>query len=302
MNRLPAHRRALVLRCLVDGVSVRGTTRITGVAKDTVLKLLRDAGEACGKHHDEAVRDLRCARVQADELWGFIYAKEKNAAKVAPHVPYAGDIWLWAAMCADTKLVVTWCIGDRSTHSALELAQDLRIRIPRRFQLTTDGLSSYLNPVRDTFGIGIDYAQLVKEYGGPAPTAQVGERRHSPARCVAATRWIVEGHPDPAHISTSFVERLNLTVRMGMRRYTRLTNAFSKQLQNHVSAIALHFVHYNFCRVHQTLQVTPAMEAGVTERLWDIEDIVRLVERNTPPPGPRGPYRKRAREPAEISN
>ena len=291
MKRLPTHKRVLVLKCLIEGMSIRATTRVTGVAKATIMKLLASADEVCSGYQDEVLRDLPCRRIQADEIWSFVYAKEKNVPRAQNAPPEAGDVWTWVALCADTKLIPTWYVGDRSGASAFELMSDLRLRLAHRVQLTTDGHAAYLEAVEGAFGADIDYARLIKLYGQP-PGAE-HERRYSPPECIGIDIRRVQGDPNPKHVSTSYVERQNLTMRMGMRRFTRLTNAFSKKLENHGHAIALHVMHYNFCRLHQTLRVTPAMAAGVTDRLWEICDIVRLIDEATPPPGPRGPYRKR---------
>lgn len=291
MNILPAHKRILVLKCLVEGMSIRATVRVTGVAKATVMKLLVTAGKVCAEHQDRELRELPCRRVQADEIWSFIYAKEKNVPRAKSAPPDAGDVWTWVALCADTKLIPTWRIGDRSGMTAIDLMDDLRARLAHRVQLTTDGHVAYFEAVEGAFGGDVDYAQLIKLYGGA--TGRDNERRYSPAECVGIRRRVVEGSPDRRHISTSYVERQNLTMRMSMRRFTRLTNAFSKKVENHAHAVALHTWWYNFGRLHQTIRVTPAMEAGVTNQLWEMADLVRLIDDATPPPGPRGPYRKR---------
>ena len=290
MNRLPTHKCVLVLKCLVEGMSIRATCRVAEVAKATVMKLLVAAGEVCADYQDRALRELPCRRVQADEIWSFIYAKEKNVQRAKSAPLDVGDVWTWVALCADTKLIPTWRIGDRSSITAIDLMDDLRARLAHRVQLTTDGHAAYFEAVEGAFGGDVDYAQLIKLYGA---TGKDDERRYSPAECIGIKTKVVEGNPDRRHISTSFVERQNLTMRMSMRRFTRLTNAFSKKLENHAHAVALHVMHYNFCRLHQTIKVTPAMEAGVTNQLWEIGDIVRLIDDATPPPGPRGPYRKR---------
>ena len=292
MNNLPSHRKILVLKCLLDGVSILGTVRISGVAKKTVSSLLVQAGKICAEYQDQALRELPCRRLQCDEIWSFVYAKEKNVphSKAAPEG--AGDVWTWTAICADTKLVPSWRVGDRSGMTAIDLMDDLRNRLSNRAQITTDGHRAYLEAIEGAFGGDIDYAQLVKLYGGSSE--QRGhEKKYSPASCLGIKKIIVEGDPDPDHISTSYVERQNLTMRMSIRRFTRLTNAFSKKLENHAHHVALHFMYYNFCRIHQSLKITPAMAAGVTDKLWEIGDIVQLIEDAAPKPGPRGPYRKR---------
>jgi hypothetical protein len=291
MNRLANQKRAQILHLLCEGSSIRAITRITGVSKNTVSKLLNEAGLACAEFHDRTVRNLRCKRVQVDEIWSFTYAKQRNVkgAKAAP--PGAGDTWTFVGIDADTKLAVTWHVGGRNAVCAYRFMVDLASRIDRRIQLTTDGLRAYIDAVDAAFDGFVDYAQLVKLYG-PAPD---GERRYSPAECTGAVKNRIFGIPADEHISTSFVERQNLTMRMHMRRMTRLTNAFSKKFEAHANAVALHFVYYNFCRIHKTLRVTPAMAAGVTDRLWEVSDIVALVEAKEAAAVPkvRGPYKKR---------
>ena len=280
MNVLPTHKRILVLKCLVDGMSIRATTRITGVSKTTVLKLLVDAGTICAAHLDQEMHGLPCRRLQVDEIWSFVYAKKKNVPTAKTPPRNAGDVWTWIVLCADTKLIPCWRVGDRSAATAFDLMHDLRPRLFHRIQLTSDGLPMYLAAVEDSFGEEIDFAQLVKNYDRDG--IGVG----------GISKTIIEGHPDPAAINTSFVERQNLTMRMSMRRFTRLTNAFSKKLENHSHAIALHIWHYNYCRIHQTIRVTPAMEAEVTDRLLELSDLVRMIDEEATPPGPRGPYRR----------
>ena len=294
MNVLPEHKRILILKCLVEGMSVRATARIADVSRITVTKLLVDAGKVCAAYQDAALRGLTCHKVQVDEIWSFIYAKQKNVRRAKSAPPEAGDVWTWVAMDADTKLIPCWQIGDRSGMTAIDLMDDLRARIENRIQLTTDGHRAYLEAVEGAFGGDVDYAMLVKLYG-KGIDERTSEARYSPSECIGARKEIVEGDPEWSEISTSYIERQNLTMRMSMRRFTRLTNAFSKKLDNHAHSVAFHFMHYNFCRIHQTLRVTPAMEAGVTDRLWEIADIVRLVDAATPKPGPRGPYKKRAK-------
>ena len=290
MNKLDTKTRKLIIRCLVEGQSIRATARTADVSKNTVTKLLIDAGKACSDFQDKALRGLTCRRIQVDEIWSFIYTKEKNVARAKAAPAEAGDVWTWTAICADTKLVPSWRVGDRSGETAIDFMDDLRARLADRAQLTSDGHKAYLEAVEGAFGGDVDYAQLIKLYG-EAPEAQ---KRYSPAACVGARKRRVEGSPDPAHVSTSYVERNNPTMRMSIRRFTRLTNAFSKKIENHAYSVALHFMHYNFCRQHKSLGgVSPAMAAGVTDRLWDIEDIVRLIDEAAPKPGPRGPYKKR---------
>ena len=276
MNRLPENRRALILRCLVEGMSLRATARTADVSKNTVVKLLVDAGRACSEYQSRVLRDLKCRRFEVDEIWSFVYAKEKNVPRAKNAPPEAGDVWTWTAICADTKLVPSWRIGDRSSATAIEFLDDLRARLANRVQLTSDGHRAYLDAVEGAFGGDVDYAMLVKLYGGVE--GRDSGPRYSPAQCTGIHKRVVSGDPDPELVSTSYVERQNLTMRMSMRRFTRLTNAFSKKVENHTHAVALHFMYYNFCRIHRTLRVTPALEAGVTDRLWEISDIVKLIE------------------------
>ena len=292
MNKLDTKARKLIIRCLVEGQSIRATARTADVSKNTVAKLMIEAGEACAVYQDHALRDLPCRRVQVDEIWSFIYAKQKNVARAKSAPPEAGDVWTWTAICADTKLVPSWRIGDRSGNTAIDFMDDLRARLANRVQLTSDGHKAYLEAVEGAFGGDVDYAQLVKLYGSEGGVSS--SKRYSPAECTGTRKRRVEGNPDMAHVSTSYVERNNLTMRMSIRRFTRLTNAFSKKIKNHVHSVALHFMHYNFCRQHKSLGgISPAMAAGVTDRLWDIEDIVRLIDEAAPKPGPRIPYKKR---------
>jgi len=275
MNRLdPAHR-ALVLKALVEGNSLRATARLTGVARMTTEKLLRDVGAACAVYQDRAFRNLNCQRIQADEIWSFCYAKAK---KVTPQVreedPDAGDVWTWTALDADSKLCLSWLVASRDLESAKALVQDVASRLANRVQLTTDAYRLYLTAVDQAFGTDIDYAQLHKVY------ASESMGRYSPATCIGCKQIGVSGDPDPKHISTRYVERQNLTMRMHMRRFTRLTNAFSKKIEMHAHAVSLHFMYYNFVKIHQTLRVTPAMAAGATDRLWEIEDVLALLDQS----------------------
>lgn len=291
MNKLPLAKRVQILSMLCEGVSMRSISRIADVSINTVTKLLEDAGETCLSMHDELVRGVKSERVQCDEIWSFCYAKAKNvaAAKAAPGG--AGDVWTWTALDADTKLMITYFVGDRSGESAGILADDLRSRIASdRVQITTDSHNAYLRAIEDAFGADADYAMLEKAY---RTDQKAGQGRYSPPVCIGTKTKVVEGQPDAAHISTSYVERANLSIRMQNRRFTRLTNAFSKKFQNHVHALALYFAFYNFVRVHKTLRMTPAMAAGITERLWSLEDIAERIEANRPKPGKRGPYKKR---------
>src|ERR1039457_2993297 len=259
MNRLDSAQRAQVLRCLIEGRSIRSTSRLTGVAINTVVKLAVDAGRACADYQDRTMRNLKCDRMQVDEIWAFVYAKEKNVTPAIAAKRRAGDAWTWTAIDADTKLVACWLVGDRSPEAARDFVEDLAGRLANRIQLTSDGLKLYVKAVDKAFGGDVDYAMLVKVYGIPND----GEKRYSPAQCLGCESHTVTGNPDPKHISTSYVERQNLTMRMSMRRFTRLTNAFSKKMENHMHAVALYFMYYNFARVHQTLKCTPAMAAGL---------------------------------------
>ena len=266
---------------------MRSIARITGVSINTVSKLLVDAGEACAAYHDERVRGLKCERVQCDEIWSFTYAKQKNvdAAKSAP--TFAGDVWTWTSLCADTKLICNWFVGGRDAEFANIFMDDLADRLDHRVQLTTDGHKVYLNAVESAFGNDIDYAQLVKLFGA-SPDAKKG--RYSPAKCTGIKKRERVGTPNDKHISTSYVERMNLSIRMGLRRFTRLTNAFSKKFENHCHALALYFVWYNFCKQHKSLGgVSPAMAADLSNEFRDMEWIVGLINARAPKPGPRGP-------------
>ena len=274
MNKLSQAQRAQILQLLCEGMSIRAITRVTGTSKNTVSKLLNDAGAALGAYQDRVFRNLTCERVQVDEIWSFTYAKARNveSAKAAPEG--AGDTWTWTAIDADTKLVFSVLVGGRDAGYAYEFLSDVRSRVKGRFQLTSDGLVAYQNAAFRVFDGDVDYAQLVKVYG----TAPDGARRYSPPRLLSTSTSAIMGDPDMAQVNTSFVERQNLTMRMHMRRFTRLTNGFSKKIEAHVNAIALHFAYYNFVRIHQTLRMTPAMAAGVTDRLWEMADLVAIVE------------------------
>ena len=290
MNLLPFEKRTLILRCLVEGMSIRASARTADVSKSTVMKLLVNAGMACAEYQDRELRDLPCRRVQVDEIWSFIYTKEKNVPRAKSAPPEAGDVWTWTAICADTKLVPSWTVGDRSAQTGLVLMDDLASRLAHRIQLTSDGHAAYVEAVEAAFGDDVDYAQLVKIYGEGPET----EKRYSPPECIGARKRAVTGRPRRADVSTSYVERQNLTMRMNIRRFTRLTNAFSRKIENHAHSVALHFMHYNFCRSHMSLKgATPAMAAGVAKGPLEIEDIVRITEAALPKPGPRGPYKKR---------
>jgi len=275
MNRLSRQQRTQIISALVEGNSIRATCRMTGAAKGTVLKLLADIGQACAAYQDATLRGLTCRRVQCDEVWAFCHAKEKNVPHQHKGQFGYGDVWTWVAMDADTKLVPSWLVGRRDAEDAGALMRDLVSRLVHRVQLTTDGHRAYLDAVEGAFGAAVDYAMLVKLYG--APQGKDAETRYSPAECIGTNVAVIQGRPDPDHISTSFVERGNLTMRMSMRRFTRLTNAFSKKVENLQHALALHFMFYNFARVHQTLKMTPAMAAGVADHVWSVGEIVALL-------------------------
>lgn len=273
MNQLPLSKRVQIVNMLVEGSSLRSTSRVCDVSINTVTKVLVDVGRACEKFHDEKVRKVAARNVQCDEIWSFVYAKEKNVPEGMENE--AGDVWTWTALDSDTKLMISWFVGSRDAHAAYEFLTDVRSRVSTRMQMTTDGHGAYAGAVDAIFGQSIDYAQLVKIYG--ASEGKGNEKRYSPAECTGTRLNVVSGQPDETLISTSHVERQNLTMRMAMRRFTRLTNAFSKKVENHCYAIALHFVHYNFARIHKTLRVTPAMEAGLTDDVMSIADIVKLA-------------------------
>lgn len=274
MNKLDTEKRSQVVAALVEGCSIRSTVRMTGASKNTIAKLLVELGAACAEYMDKTLVNLNSKRIQCDEIWQFVGAKDKNVPPAKRDQFGIGDVWTWVAIDADSKLICSWLVGKRDPGSATAFIQDLAGRLANRVQLTSDGLKVYLNAVADGFGGDIDYAMLVKVYGND-PEA---EKRYSPAVCTACDKQPKIGDPNPKHISTSYIERQNLTMRMGMRRFTRLTNAFSKKLENHIAAIAIHCMHYNFVRIHQSLRVTPAMAAGVTDRLWSIQDLIALLD------------------------
>lgn len=273
MNRLSEQERVQVIKALVEGNSLRATARMTGIARMTVERLLRELSAACAKYQDKTLCNLTCRRIQCDEIWSFVYSKQKNVPEEKQGQFGYGDVWTWVAIDADTKLTVSWLVGDRSAKSAFALMDDLASRLSHRIQLTTDGHRVYLDAVESAFGAGIDYSMLVKIYGADRDV----EATYSPAECISCRAVPIIGNPDPKHISASYVERQNLTMRMSMRRFTRLTNAFSKKVENHRQSIALHFMYYNFVKIHQTLRVTPAMAAGVADKAWDVEDMVALL-------------------------
>jgi IS1 family transposase len=275
MNKLSQSERAKIIHLLCEGMSIRAITRLTGVSKTTVSKLVVDAGEAAAWYQDRVFQSIKCKRLQIDEIWGFVGAKQKNVANMKRHIPDAGDAWLWLATDADTKLVPCWHVGGRDSGAAYEFIDDLASRLTSRTQITTDGHKAYLDAIDTAFGGDVDYAMLVKLYGASPESAK---GRYSPAECTGAIKTPISGEPDHKHISTSYAERNNLNVRMHSRRMTRLTNAFSKKMENHAHAMALHFLYYNFVRIHKTLKITPAMAAGVTDRLWEVADMVSVLE------------------------
>ena len=276
MNRLKTAQRVQILSAFVEGCSLRSTSRMADVSINTVTKLLVDLGFTCAKYQDEVMQNLPCKRIQCDEIWSFCYAKRKNVpVKKQGQFGY-GDVWTWVAIDAESKLIPTWFVGDRDAESANEFIKDLAPRLSRRVQLTTDGLKMYVEAVEEAFRSNIDYAMLVKLFG----EEKIEQHRYSPPKCNGTKRRTVLGNPESEHISTSYVERQNLTMRMGLRRLTRLTNAFSKKVQNHAHAIAIHFMYYNFARIHESLRVTPAMEASVSNHVWSLEEIIGLLDLN----------------------
>jgi len=279
MNTLSVKQRAMILTLLVEGTGINATCRITGASKNTVLKLLGVVGEACAAYQDRVMRNLTCKRVQVDEIWSFVGMKERNVPKELKGTFGIGDVYTWTAIDADTKLMPCWHVGTRNAVSAKDFIDDLASRLANRVQLTSDGHNVYVEAVSSAFGANVDFAQLVKIYGiPPGPEAQ---RRYSPAECLGAEKLPRFGNPDMDHISTSYVERANLTMRMHMRRFTRLTNAFSKKLDNHMHAISLHFMFYNFCKIHKSLRVTPAMEARIDDHVWSMEEVVMMADTNS---------------------
>jgi IS1 family transposase len=274
MNKLPMEKRAQILEMLCEGSSMRSISRIADVSINTVTKLLVDAGMACAAYHNEHVKGVTSKKIQCDEIWSFCYAKAKTAETL--DVKGAGDAWTWTAIDADSKLIVSYFVGDRSAESAWNLMTDLQTRLANRVQLTSDGHKAYLEMVSAAFGNAVDFGMLVKLYGKGDT-----QGRYSPPQCIGAKKTSVIGNPDPKYISTSYVERQNLNMRMGMRRFTRLTNAFSKKLENHCHALALYFMFYNFVRIHKTLKTSPAMAAGITKKLWEMNDIVNLLDLNS---------------------
>lgn len=274
MNKLSTEKRRQVVAALVEGNGIRATVRMTGVSKNTIAKLLVELGAACADYLDKALVNLNCKRIQCDEIWSFVGAKEDNVREELRGTFGVGNVWTWVAMDADSKLIAAWTVGGRDAGTAYGFMQDLANRLTNRVQLTTDGHRAYLSAVEDALGSNVDYAMLVKLYGSDRES----EVRYSPGECIGCREIVVSGKPDPQHISTSYIERQNLTMRMQMRRFTRLTNGFSKKLENHIASIALHYMHYNFCRVHQTLRVTPAMEAGVADHIWTITEMLSILD------------------------
>jgi IS1 family transposase len=272
MNKKSTKDRAFILHCLVEGNSIRSTTRLTGASKNTVLKLLVEVGEACAAYHHEKVSLLRCKRLQLDEIWSFVYSKAKNVPEGMEDK--AGDVWTWTAIDTDTKLIPSWFVGGRDADTAEDFISDLASRLVGRVQVTTDGLKSYIEPIETLLEDRVDYAMLVKKYG----INPESEKRYSPNHCIGAVKQARAGTPDITHVSTSHVERQNLTMRMSMRRFTRLTNAFSKKIENHVAAISLHFMYYNFCRNHSTIKTTPAIAAKLTDKTWSLEDVINMTD------------------------
>lgn len=275
MNKLTTEKRAQIMGCLVEGMSIRATVRLTGAAKNTVTKFVVEIGNACREYQDKVFRNLPCKNIQCDEIWSFCYAKEKNVPQDHKGDFGYGDIYTWTAIDADTKLVPSFLVGRRDAQYAHLFMLDLESRLKNRVQLTTDGHKAYLNAVEEAFGGDIDYAMLVKTYGSPQSTTD--QRRYSSAECTGIEKLPICGKPDKKNVSTSYVERQNLTMRMSMRRFTRLTNGFSKKVENLEAAVSLYFMYYNFCRIHQTLRVTPAMEAGIADHVWALEEIINLI-------------------------
>jgi len=277
MNKLDVAKRAQIIGCLVEGNSIRSTVRLTGAAKNTVVKLLAEVGKACAEYQDKVLHNLPCKNIQCDEIWSFCYAKEKNVPDELKGTFGYGDVWTWTAIDADTKLVPSWLVANRSVDAAMTFMEDLASRLKNRVQLTTDGHKAYLQATENAFGGNIDYAMLVKVYGNDNDSQDKSARKYSPPKCTDIKKVLISGNPNGRLVSTSFAERQNLNMRMSMRRFTRLTNAFSKKVDNLEAAVALHFMYYNFCRVHKTLRVTPAMEAGIADHVWSLEEITKLI-------------------------
>jgi IS1 family transposase len=289
MNRLDNKERANILRMICEGMGINAACRVTGASKNTVLKLLADVGSASAEYLDKNIRGLNSKRIECDEVWSFCYAKQKNVSTAKDAPEGAGDVWTWTALDADSKLIVSHLVGGRDAEYALAFMDDLRSRINTRVQLTSDGHKAYLVAVEEAFGGDVDYAQLVKMFGS-APENMKG--KYSPAECTGIKKTVISGNPDMKNVSTSYVERSNLTMRMHNRRFTRLTNGFSKKLENHLHAISLFVMNYNYCKIHKTLRVTPAMAAGLTDHVWDLEEVIALLTKDEKPKK-RGPYKKK---------
>lgn len=272
MNKLTTQKRAQILQCLVEGMSINSASRLTGASTNTITKLLVKAGEACMDYQNRYLVKLPCNRIQVDEIWSFVYSKQNNVPEGMGD--QSGDIWTWTAICTNTKLIPSWFVGGRDAATAYVFLDELRCRLSERVQLTSEEHKTYLSAVEGIFSGDVDYAQVVKIYG----ETPEGQRRYSPYQCIGAKMHAVVGDPDPTHISTSYAERANLSMRMGMQRFTRVTNAFSKKVENHVRAISLHFMHYNFCRVHKSIKTTPAVAVGVADKTWTMEDVVRMID------------------------
>lgn len=296
MNKLPLPTRVQILSLLCEGSSMRSISRVCDVSINTVSKLLVDAGKACAAFHDENVRDVKATKVQCDEIWSFCYSKQVNAPNTISRQEDRGDVWTWTALDADSKLIVTWMVGDRSVDTGVPFMRDLQSRLANRVQLTTDGHGAYVYSVKRSFANDVDFAQLIKIYKATGETVR---GRYSPAQCIGAKRIALTGNPDMDHASTSYAERQNLTMRMHMRRFTRLTNAFSKKGENHCHMVALYTCWYNFVRQHKAHKLSPAMAAGLTDKLWSMADLAEMIDATLPKPGKRGPYKK---QPAQISN
>jgi IS1 family transposase len=288
MNRMDTKRRGAIVAALVEGVGIRSTCRMTGASKGAVTKLIADLGPACAAYMDQAFHDLPCKTLEVDEIWAFCYAKAKNVPAEKKGTFGFGDVWTFTAIDADTKLIPSYMVGSRDAGTATEFCQDLASRLSYRPQITSDGLKVYIGALEDAFNGELDYAMLQKIYAA----APGGETRYSPAECTGIQKQVISGNPDPKRISTSYVERANLSMRMGLRRYTRLTNGHSKKLENHCAALAIFFMHYNFARIHSTIRCSPAMAAGVTPHLWSVAEIVELLPAEAPKR--RGPYKKQA--------
>jgi IS1 family transposase len=277
MNRLDIETRAQIIGALVEGNSIRAVSRMVDVSRNTINKLLLELGAVCSEYMNKHLVNLTCERVQCDEIWSFIAAKQRNVTpRLVAENPHAGDVWTWVAMDADTKLICTWMVGNRDSHTARVFVKDLKSRLANRVQLTTDGLKHYFHAVAEYFDDEVDYAMLIKIYGGTVDESGANVK-YSPAQCLGCEKKPRIGRPDPEHISTSYIERQNLTMRMQMRRFTRLTNAHSKKIENHIASIAIHYMHYNFVRIHSTLRVTPAMAAGISDHVWEIQEIISLL-------------------------